>query len=65
MTYREVQEGDRLECARCDWGVEVSPEDPDATLGEMLWHLRRDHGLTGQQAANAMKLLDKAGRTIQ
>jgi hypothetical protein len=62
---REPQEGDRLVCARCPWDTEVSPEDPDATLGDMLWHLRREHGLVGQQAANAMKLVDAAGRRIQ
>jgi hypothetical protein len=45
--------------------MEVSTEDPDATLGDMLHHLRVAHGITGQQAANAMKLKDAAGRTIQ
>lgn len=62
---REPQDGDWLECARCDHGYQVSPEDPDATLGDMLDHLRNRHGLTGQQAANAMKLLDKDGRLVQ
>lgn len=61
---REPQDGDRLECARCGRAEEVSPEDPDATLGDMLHHLRVVHGLTGQQAANAMKLKDANGRII-
>ncbi len=62
---REPKDGDRLKCGRCPTWMEVSPEDPDATLGGMLHNLRVAHGLTGQQAAQAMTLKDKAGRTIQ
>lgn len=65
MTYREPQEGDLLKCGRCPEYVEVSPEDPDACLGDLLRHLRRAHGLTGQQAANAMRLVDAAGQEIK
>jgi hypothetical protein len=65
MNYREVQDGDLLVCNRCKAAYEVSPEDPDASVGDMLHHLRVVHGLTGQQAANAMKLVDRTGRTIQ
>jgi hypothetical protein len=65
MGYREPQDGDLLKCGRCPMDMEVSPEDPDATLGDMLHHLRIRHGITGQQAAQAMRLVDKAGRTIE
>lgn len=64
MSYREPQDGDRLQCGRCRVSVEVSPEDPDASLGDLLIHLRLAHGLTGQQAAQAMKLVDAAGQEI-
>lgn len=62
---REPEEGDRLVCGRCPMYVEVSVEDPDASLGDLLRHLRTAHGLTGRQAAQAMKLTDAAGRTVQ
>lgn len=65
MTYREPQEGDLLKCGRCPVSVEVSTEDPDASLGDLLRHLRSAHGITGQQAAQAMRLVDANGRTIQ
>lgn len=61
---REPQEGDRLKCGRCRVTVEVSTEDPDASLGDLLIHLRLSHGLTGFQAAQAMRLVDAAGRVI-
>jgi len=35
--------GDELECPLCDHTVWVSPEDQDASLSEMVGHLRRNH----------------------
>lgn len=64
MSYREPQEGDRLKCGRCPVSVEVSTEDPDASLGDLLVHIRLSHGLTGQQAAQAMRLVDASGQEI-
>lgn len=62
--YHEPQEGYRLKCGRCPETVEVSVGDPDASLGDLLSHLRIQHGITGQQAAQAMTLWDAAGRRI-
>ena len=44
---------DELECPRCDHTVYVSPEDGDASLSEMVGHLRRSHH--GENVNDLMK----------
>lgn len=45
-----------LQCPLCDWDVDVSEKDPDASLSEMFSHLRRDHS-TGRSDAEMKELM--------
>jgi len=47
-------------CPSCDFYVEVSEADPDASLSELSRHIRRFHVRGSQGADWANKLLAKA-----
>jgi hypothetical protein len=52
----ELQDGieEGIGCDRCDFSLLVSSVDPDASLTEMRYHLRREHDLYGDAAGLAL-----------
>lgn len=61
-----VEDRDRLRCLAdgCDWTIEVSHEDCDASLSEALNHVRDRHGFGDKEWQQAAKLI-RAERLAQ